>query len=260
MFSPKWMLSHLGVVALIAAMLVAGLWQIDRHQARGERNDVIRARASQDPAELATVATVASEPDIGEQQQFRRVSVTGEYRLDDEVLVRNRTLDGAPGFWVLTPLVRSDGSAAIVNRGWVPLAFDDEQFRASVPDPPSGEVRVVGSVQPTREAEGLQRADPATGKLATLARPDVLRLGEQLSYPVVPLVVRLEPSAEALDTSLPTELPLPPLDAGPHASYAAQWFIFTAIAVVGYPLVLRRVARGDAASLPDDATDDRRNE
>ena len=33
----------------------------------------------------------------------------------------------------------------------------------------------------------------------------------------------------------------PELSEGPHLGYAVQWFIFTAIAVVGYPLVLRRV-------------------
>jgi hypothetical protein len=31
------------------------------------------------------------------------------------------------------------------------------------------------------------------------------------------------------------------LSEGPHLGYAAQWFIFSAIAVIGYPLVLRRV-------------------
>ena len=41
--------------------------------------------------------------------------------------------------------------------------------------------------------------------------------------------------------------PRPPLDEGPHRSYAWQWAIFSVIAVVGYPLALRRRAR----SAPD---------
>ena len=36
---------------------------------------------------------------------------------------------------------------------------------------------------------------------------------------------------------------LPAPGDGPHLGYAVQWFIFTAIAVVGYPLVLRHVSR-----------------
>jgi cytochrome oxidase assembly protein ShyY1 len=36
-------------------------------------------------------------------------------------------------------------------------------------------------------------------------------------------------------------VPPPELSEGPHLGYAAQWFIFSTIALVGYPLVLRRV-------------------
>lgn len=253
------MLSHLGVVALIVAMIVAGVWQIDRHQTRGDRNDTIRARVAEDAVPLGAVATIDSDADIGEREQFRRVSVQGVYQFNDEVLVRNRTFDGAPGFWVLTPLLQDDGTAAIVNRGWIPLAFGDDSVRAETA-PPTGAVHVVGSLQPARKAEGLQQADPATGQLTSLARPDVLRLAQQLDYPVVPLVVRLEATPTAEVAEFPTPLPLPALDAGPHASYAAQWFIFTTIAVVGYPLVLRRVRRGEAGSLPDDLPEPLRNE
>jgi hypothetical protein len=39
-------------------------------------------------------------------------------------------------------------------------------------------------------------------------------------------------------------VPPPPLSNGPHLSYAIQWFIFSVIALVGYPIVLRRQAYG----------------
>jgi cytochrome oxidase assembly protein ShyY1 len=44
------------------------------------------------------------------------------------------------GYYVLTPLVRTDGSVAIVNRGWVPreAAVDGEWSR------PVGHVEVIG--------------------------------------------------------------------------------------------------------------------
>jgi len=101
-----------------------------------------------------------------------------------------------------------------------------------------------------RTAEGFQVADPAEGTLTSLARPDVARLAAQVNYPMSPVVVRIDP-ATVDAAALPMPLAPPPLDAGPHASYAVQWFIFSAIALVGYPTVLRRVARGRADSLPD---------
>ena len=55
----------------------------------------------------------------------------------------------------------------------------------------------------------------------------------------------------------PEPVPAPTLDEGPHLSYAVQWFIFTTVAVVGYPLILRRRAReleveGEPDREPDD--------
>lgn len=245
---PKWVLSHVLVLALIAAMIAAGLWQVDRHRERGQRNDLIQARAGETPMPIASVAPPGTDPVIGEQEQFRRVVVVGEYRVEDEVLVRNRTYEGSPGWWVLTPLVTSDGWAVTVNRGWIPLSYQEDDPRPGT-EPPAGVVEIVGTVQPARTAEGFQVADPDEGTLTSLGRPDVERLAAQLDYPLSPVIVRLDPSE---DTNVqPIALALPPLDAGPHASYAVQWLVFTTIAVVGYPLVLRRVARGRASSVPD---------
>ena len=42
----------------------------------------------------------------------------------------------------------------------------------------------------------------------------------------------------------------PSTDLGPHLAYAVQWFLFFAVAAVGYPLVLRRQAkRGESEDL-----------
>ena len=50
-------------------------------------------------------------------------------------------------------------------------------------------------------------------------------------------------------------LGLPAVSEGPHLSYAVQWFIFTTIAVVGYVLLLRRVARDEAKEEAAEAAD-----
>ena len=244
--SPRWLVSHALVLALIAAMIAAGIWQLARHDSRRERNRTVDARSQVAPVPLAEVTDGDPTADIGDGEQYRRVIVTGEYRVQDEVLIRNRTLDGAPGWWVVTPLVTEDGSAVAVNRGWIPLAYDANEPRPGT-EPPVGRVEIVGSVQPSRQAEGIQVADPSSGRLSSLARPDIGRLAQQLDYPLAPFLVQVEPRTGESEV-LPTPLPLPALDGGPHLSYAVQWFVFTTIAVFGYPLVLRRVARGEAAS------------
>lgn len=246
---PKWIVSHVLVLGLIASMIVAGLWQIDRYQSRSERNELIAERAVQAPVALSSIAPPGVGSQVGEEQQFRRVVVTGEFRVEDEVLIRNRTFDGAPGWWVLTPLVTDQGWAVAVNRGWIPLWFDADAARPGT-EPPTGRVEVAGFIQPSRKAEGFQVADPEAGTLDSLGRPDVERLAAQLDYELSPVVLRIDP-ASVPELSQPRPLSLPPLDGGPHLSYAVQWFVFTAIALGGYPIVLRRVAQGRAASQPD---------
>lgn len=246
---PRWLLSHVLVAALLVAMVFAGFWQIDRHRERADRNDIIRERAAIAAAPLIDVAPPGAPIATGEAEQFRRVVVTGRYQPEDEVLVRNRTLDGSPGYWVLTPLLTNEGWAVAVNRGWIASGFDPDQERPGT-EAPGGEVTVTGWIQPSRAAEGFQREDPAEGVLNTLARPNVERLGQQLAYDLAPVVLRVEPDPNRPSGQLPIPLSLPPLDGGSHASYAVQWFVFSAIAIFGYPLVLRRVATGKAGSAP----------
>lgn len=54
----------------------------------------------------------------------------------------------------------------------------------------------------------------------------------------VQLVMTSDSAARA--DSVPRRLPPPTVDAGPHRSYAAQWFAFAIIAVVGGVLLFRR--------------------
>jgi cytochrome oxidase assembly protein ShyY1 len=76
-----------------------------------------------------------------------------------------------------------------------------------------------------------------------MARVDVARLQQQVPYALYPAYVQLTSSQPAQPGPEPEVLPEPVLDEGPHLSYAVQWFIFSLIAIVGYPLILRRSAR-----------------
>ncbi len=240
-------------------MGIAGVWQVNRHTERADRNDQIEARSALDVAPVRDVIGLDAQLDgdgtdrdgsIGEVEQFRRVSATGEYLVEDEVLVRNRTFEGAPGSWVLTPFLLDDGSAVVVNRGWIPRVYTADGPRDGT-EPATGVQTIEGTIQPARVASGIQQSDPATGRLSSLARPDIARLAQQLDYDVLPVVLQLD-AEPANSVGLPRPLPLPALDGGPHISYAVQWFVFTTIAVVGYPLILRRVASGRSESAPEE--------
>lgn len=238
---PVWLLSHLLVVVLVAACIAAGFWQLNRLQ---EKRDAIDRFEERSVEPIVPVEDLVG-PDAGavaiDDVELRQVSVTGTYVVEDQVTVRNRTLDGAPGYWVLTPVDLGDGTGAVVNRGWVPLSIGESSEGLAQVQPPTDEVVVVGTVTSTQTKGSFGATDAAEGRLDDLARADIDRIDQQTDLDLLPAYVTLsaqEPVAD--DLPAPVE-PAPPGE-GPHQGYAFQWFIFATIAVCGYPLVLRKVA------------------
>ena len=180
--------------------------------------------------------------------EYRMVTAEGTYVAGQDVVIRRRTFNNAPGYWVLTPLALDDGRGLLVNRGWFPVVDgeDDDQ----PPPAPSGEVRVAGMLRATETASGLQSADPEAGVLRVMSRADINRVQQQVDLQLLPLYLQLAPDPDP--GSAPFAVPLPEQSDGPHLSYAVQWFIFTTIALVGYPLIVRKIARERARRPAED--------
>jgi surfeit locus 1 family protein len=233
-FRPRWIVLHLAVLAMTALFVSLGLWQLRRLDERREFNSRIRTQAELPPVE---------DPSDGDLA-YRRAELTGRYDADGEVVLRNRTLHGRAGNHVLTPLVLDDGTAVIVDRGWVPLELDEPPVAEAAP--PDGEVTVSGVLRPEESRRPLSGDDPATGTLRTVRRVDPGRLDRQLPYDVARLwLLRQDPDAPSDQLPVPAELP--ELSDGPHLPYAIQWFAFIPIAWAVYVVLLRR-GRGKAQS------------
>jgi surfeit locus 1 family protein len=237
---PKWILSHLLVLVLVVVMINLGFWQLRRLDQKRDRNALIEERMDEPVAQIDEVVDQGAALDAGEDVRYRRATATGTYAAEDQVLVRNRSFDGAAGSWVLTPLVLDDGTAVVVNRGWVPVTGDLELDPAAAP--PTGTVDVEGLVEETQERGRFGPRDPEDGTLDVLSRVDLARYQAQVDLPLYPVWLQLT-EQEPAQGEMPTPVEPPELDEGPHLSYAVQWFTFTAIALIGYPLILRRRAR-----------------
>ena len=219
----------------MAVMVAMGFWQLDRLDTKKKLNLEIEDRATSEIVPLAEVVVPTDPWSIGETVKFRRATVKGEYRDEDSVLVRNRTLNGIPGYWLLSPLLVGDEVAVIVNRGWLPISA--EGFSPESLD----QVSILGLIQETKGASGLQRSDPEDGVLQSLARVDLERYQKQLDYKIFPVYIQLEvQDPDNQDTTIPIKLEIPDFDEGPHLNYAIQWFCFAAVFSIGYPIVLWR--------------------
>ena len=87
---------------------------------------------------------------------------------------------------------------------------------------------------------------PPMGCSPSSAGSTSARLQQQYDPDLYPLWLQLQRSDPPVDeAALPVLLPEPDQDEGPHLSYAVQWFLFAAIGVVGWPLVLRRAVADD---------------
>lgn len=242
-----WIASHVFILVCVVTMVNLGFWQLDRLDQRRASNVEILAATSLPVAPLDTVlpAGPATTPEEVETARFRIVEVQGTYRPDDQVLIPNRTLDGAPGYWVITPLRLTDGTAVAINRGWIPYSFTPDG-PADEYAPATGTVTLTGLVRPpqVRASDALVGGptDAAEGRLRTLARVDIARLDQQTDEVLWPLYLDLRQQVPTSGT-LPVPVPDPELGEGPHLGYAGQWFIFAALTAIVYPLLLRRVAR-----------------
>ena len=246
---PKWLAFTALVLVLVVVMLNLALWQLRRLDERRDRNDRVAAALAATPVPIGD----------GDLSEWTSVTATGTFDADQQVLIRNRSYQGQPGYHVVTPLQQADGSALLVNRGWIPLEGDDGEL--DVPPPPTGEVTVTGHVRPSqRKGRFFSPTDPAEGRLDQLYRVDIPRIAQQAPYPLLPVYVELtslDPPADAADeadsassaVTLPVPIPPPDQDDGPHLAYAGQWVLFAACAVGGWVIVVRRRARAAPATV-----------
>lgn len=233
------------VLAGTAGLCRLGIWQLDRLAQRHAQNALIDARMAAPPVAL-TGAPV--EP---EALEYRRVELRGVYDPAQEVLLRNRALEGVPGVHLITPLRLSGSDAAVlVDRGWVPLERSSPEQRRAFDEP--GEVVVQGVVRRAQVYAGGP-VDPPLGpdrpRLDAWFRVDIARIQQQVGYPLLPVFVEQQPAPGA--PALPRREATTDLGEGPHLSYALQWFSFAIILLGGYVALMGQRTRARVAPAPE---------
>ncbi len=198
----------LAVIAVVVAGVCVWLafWQLDRLHQRRARNAVLAARLALSPLPVRRDLTADS-------ARQHRVVAAGVYDFSAERTWPGRSFQGTPGVALVTPLRLADGSAVLVDRGWVPSpdAFHVDHTLYREPD--------------TATVTGIALIPPR-------GRGDVAVAG------FVPFVVQLESPDPT--RGLPRRWPPPTFDDGPHLSYAIQWFSFALIALVGTAVLIRK--------------------
>lgn len=245
----RGVLGTLAVIVVAGACFRLGVWQLDRRAERMARNQAIAERM-----DLPVVALDEAPADTA-GLAYRRARVAGAIDDDRAIVLAGRSLNGAPGVHLLSP-VRVRARAILVNRGWLPSAdaatVDLDTVRLH------GRVRAEGLLVPFPDVDVDTEPDRFRERWF---RVDGDAIRAQYPYPVAPLyLIATDPvtptdrggadgsasgSTPEPTRAAPVPLEPPALDPGPHLSYAIQWFSFGTIFLVGWVVLLVRRPASD---------------
>lgn len=241
--SRRW-LGYLGLV-IVFAVACAGLanWQLARRdEARAE---IARVEANWESAPRPVAEVLPTLDGFDADDKWTRVSLTGRYLTDEELLVRGRPLDGNPGFEQLVPFQLEDGTVFVVDRGWLATG-NTQDLPDTDPAPPEGSVTVVVRLK-AGEPTVAGRSAPE-GQIATIHLPTIAGLvGAPMYTGAYGLLDTESPAADR-----PKAFPKPVADEGPHLSYAFQWVVFGIMAFVGLGWAIRQEYRIRNADDPEE--------
>ncbi|TPW28549.1 SURF1 family protein [Martelella alba] len=227
---------RIAVATLLAAFFFAvfaslGIWQIYRLQwkldliARVDARVTAPAVPAPGKAEWAGITS--------EKDSYRHVTVHGTFLNDDEVQVYYSTSLG-PGYFVMTPLKRDDGTIVMINRGYVP----EEKRDPSTREPVSGETTVTGLLRMSEDHGWLFSQDnkPDQGRWY---RRDVGAIASAKGLSdVAPYFI------DADNTPNPGTYPIGGLTVvsfrNAHLSYIITWFGMALGTLIVYGVVLRQ--------------------
>ena len=197
-----------------------GMWQAKR-----------AAEKEQTEIQHQTASIVSFKTALARDERFARIDVSGHYDPVRHILLDNQVWKGRAGVHVFTPFYTTDGTAILVNRGWLPLAAD----RHTLPDIPTPQHETV--------LRGMLNTLPVPGRI--LGQADKMN---QNRWPQLVTYLNLENIIESLDISLKDRIiqlsaseqagfegrdwkPVF-LTSRKHKAYAFQWFALATISIV----------------------------
>ena len=224
-FSPHWWLLLLAAVSVSALTMRLGFWQLNRAEFKEAAFAQEQAQAALPPVTDQDFIQGMSET----QGLQRMVDAKGEWLAQWTVFLENRSMQGQPGFWVLTPLKLQSDEVILVQRGWAPR---DRTLSDKLPPihTPSGPVRVQGRwVQaPSRMVE--LAAPPATVASSQTFQSlrqnlSIQEFEKDTGLQVLATVMEIAPPSDGLLRNWPTILS----GSDKNRAYALQWFALAAL-------------------------------
>lgn len=217
---------------IIALLVGLGTWQLQRLAWKEGLIEVMETRLAAAAVPLADA--LARPPG---EREWQRVMVSGTFLHDRQIAMYRMSVDGEPGYQILTPLSLADGRAILVNRGFVPPGRVDPQERPG--SEPVGQVWVVGILRGGETQHTFTNDnDAAAGAWYWY---DLPAMGHAMDLTLLPAVIHADRDPGA---SWPVGGQAVLSPSNNHLQYALTWYGLAVTALVIYVLLLRRRPAG----------------
>lgn len=222
MLNRRTILLTLGAFALSALCVRLGFWQWHRMEFKQDQQAMIERHLAAPAVPVRSM--LRTPPTVLADDEWTLVSATGTFDPRRQVTVKFTTREGVAGADVVTPLVLPDGSALLVNRGW--MATENTNARPTrIPRPPSGKVTVEGWWRPDNHA-GDNALVPVDGQVRAVASGALER---HVGRDLLPGFINLrKPVSDGLAPE-----PRPHVGHALNFFYALQWWFFAGLALIG---------------------------
>jgi cytochrome oxidase assembly protein ShyY1 len=227
----RWSVYTLIAIGFAVACAFLSHWQFERNESRSAQIALVEQNYDAPAVPLADVVGVDGDLDPGDE--WRPVTLQGEYLADEQLLVRNRPHGGTSAFEVLVPFRDTDGRVLIVDRGWA--APGEGDVPDTIPAPPDGDVTVTVRLRPGEQLPASGRGAPE-GQVPTIHLPSIATLvGDDVITGAYGRLIEESPAGSGglggFDS--PTD------DPGPHLSYAIQWILFALMGFIFIGYIIR---------------------
>ena len=221
------------VVVFAIGTVFLSSWQFDR---REEKVDQIELVQNNYNAPVSSLSEVVNDGKLPSENEWLRVELVGNYLTDHVYLVRNRPLNGQPGFLQLVPFETLQGEIFAVERGWMPTGNtqDSPDF---IPTVESDQKTIAVRLRPS-EPE-ISRGAP----IGQIENINLSRFAEVTGLDIeTDFYGRMAYEVPASE-EYATPMPMPRMDEGNHLSYALQWILFGIMAFVAFGWALTQELR-----------------
>ncbi|KAG2076859.1 SURF1-domain-containing protein [Suillus decipiens] len=248
----SWFSPTIFVLGFIPVFTFAlGTWQMQRLQWKVALIDELQEKLHREPIILPKRVNLSVVPEF----VYRRVLLRGRWDHKNSMLLGPRVREGSHGYHVVTPLIRSDGTTVLVDRGFIAKEFADAN---TFEREEAGEVEILGMLRTShtrnsftpdnKPAEGTwywadidAMADYAGGEAAHVQPVFVEQIYGGSSQDAASRLSKGIPLGRAASVDVRNA----------HLSYVITWFSLSAFTTAMLArLVLKRRAQNHPRPLP----------